>query len=409
MALCVRPASANTPDLFSAQQVHVDVTDKSAAAAQNKALLLAPQLALKQLFALVVDPADLERLPEISAENAQNYVIAVSVDKERASRVRYIADITVELNKQAVKGYLAQYNVSYSLQAQMPPLLIPVLRQQDKSYLWEAENLWRSTLQNLPDSKKSLGFVTPVGDAKDGNLLTKDAAENGDIDALQDIAVKYGSKVVIVAIAALEEKPDGLELAVALNRSRGKQLYEPELFSISSVGQPTPLDVNALYARAVPQLIAALQIPPRKMESLPDSASPETDSTEGVVEGAELVADAAAGAIDTTPVNISKVLSIPLSGMQDWVRIRKRLERTEGINDVQVLSLQQQQASVRIAYTGTTENLNRLLSTYGGSPVASPKPNKETTPKRSAPLQPNEQSSSMNLRPTPEPSVFFEQ
>jgi hypothetical protein len=76
---------------------------------------------------------------------------------------------------------------------------------------------------------------------------------------------------------------------------------------------------------------------------------------------------------------------------------------------VQVLSLQQQQASVRIAYTGTTENLNRLLSTYGGSPVASPKPNKETTPKRSAPLQPNEQSSSMNLRPTPEPSVFFEQ
>jgi hypothetical protein len=98
--------------------------------------------------------------------------------------------------------------------------------------------------------------------------------------------------------------------------------------------------------------------------------------------------------------------------MQDWVRIRKRLERTDGVTTVQVLSLQPQQATVRIGYEGLPAALNRLAAQYSnGAPAAAtpPAPQQAATPKRSKPLERVTNPSSMDLRPTPEPSVFFEQ
>ncbi|MBL8674476.1 MAG: hypothetical protein JNL07_06260, partial [Rhodospirillales bacterium] len=59
------------------------------------------------------------------------------------------------------------------------------------------------------------------------------------------------------------------------------------------------------------------------------------------------------------------VVTVPIKGLDDWVKLRRRIQTTANVREIQVQSLEQEQAVVRIAFVGTREQFNRALRLQG--------------------------------------------
>lgn len=125
--------------------VPVDVEAENSVTAKEQAMTEAQRKAFLEVAGKLTSAENVEKLATLEDGSVQHFIQSVAVANEKAGGTKYIADLTVAINEQLLKDYLAE-NDMIKLEAE-ELLVIPVFRRSPQGYplLWEEDNLWRQS------------------------------------------------------------------------------------------------------------------------------------------------------------------------------------------------------------------------------------------------------------------------
>jgi hypothetical protein len=229
--------------------------------------------------------------------------------------------------------------------------MLPIYQAGGHAVLWDDPNPWRQAWAELPPVTGAPPLAVPLGDVGDIAAIDADKARRADAEALAAIAKKNGGDDVIVALAApraagkpeasgkpdiagvvttLPSAPAGLDVTV--RRYRQGRLVETHFAPIEGKPGENP---DALLQRAAAAVAADIQTGWKQ----------ET-----------------AGKFDQRG---SLTATAPITGLDDWVKLRDSLASVGTIRKVDLMTLSRQEVVVQIDYLGSVDQLQASLATAG--------------------------------------------
>lgn len=329
LALFAAPnAQAARPDQFEVKGVSVDVTADSAQTARVRALADGQRQAFRRLLERLTLQVYHDRLPQLSDADITAMVVDFAVAEEKASSVRYIAKLDYHFRADDVRRVLEDALIPYAETVSKPVLMLAVYQSAGALMLWDEPNPWRGAWGDL--GVQNVGglvpMVLPVGDFQDIRAIGAEQAIEGDMQRLNEIAQRYGAGDVVVAHGILRmDAVGGLpELEVYLTRF-GSALQEQTMVKNVS-GQPGE-DIAQLLARA------ALTVKAQVEDNWKQDNMIQT------------------GAAQVLPVQVR------VGGLQDWVRVRERLNGVAIIKETEVALMRRDSVRLNLHFIGDAEQL----------------------------------------------------
>lgn len=324
--------------LFTVDHVQVDVTDKDAVTAREKALPQAEQAAFKQLAEKLMTSDQIAKFKAPDDATVAAMVKDFEVENEQLSNVRYVASYTLRFKGDAVRAYLGKQNVSYTDVVSKPLLVLPFYQWGSRTILWGNDNPWLAAWTRVGPSKGLVPLAVPLGDAQDVADLSDNEAFTYDRSSLQDMVGRYNAGEAAIALATAHWDPNAAEGQSP--RELEIQIYRtdrsgPEFVSTLKVDSQPGDDANAVYVRGVDAVRKALQHDWKARTA----ANPASEQ----------------GAINKLKVRVR------FAGMQQWVETQKALRAAAGVSDVKVLSLKPDAANVEFAFEGSEDRLRLAL------------------------------------------------
>ncbi|HMA13143.1 MAG: DUF2066 domain-containing protein [Bacteroidota bacterium] len=326
------PARAqDAGDVFTVRDVAVDETAATAGEARQAALAVGQRRAYRRLIQRLVPESRQEQVPQVDAATLQNYVRDFSVDNERTSSVRYLADLTIRFSPEDIRSLLRGAGVPFAETRGKPVLVLPVYSDGGEPTLWLDTNPWRAVWAQRPGDDGLVPLTVPLGDLDDLALVDASRALAGDAEALAAIAGRYGAEDVMVALATLSGDPEmgsGV-LQVETRRFAGGQAADSRRDRLVQVtGEP----LEGFLERAAARIDAAVQ---------------EAWKEQFLLQF---------GNQRTIPV------IVPLDGLDDWLTVRRRLEGVPAIQQATLATLSPREAQLELTFFGDEQRLSRALA-----------------------------------------------
>lgn len=314
---------------FTVRDVQVDRTAVSAAAAREAALLDGQRAALRRLFERLVPQAQYGRFPKLSDSQISDLVQNYEVQSERTSAVRYIATLTFRFKPEDVRTLLRNARLPFAETSAKPYLVLPVLRQQGVTLLWDSTNPWRDAWNRLAPADGLVPLVLPKGDPADTSQINADQAHSGDEQRLTAIARRYGAAGVYVADAALDAP------------AAGRAMLQVSLIAYGGASEQTLVDSYA-------------QNPGEAMDAfLQRAALAMTNDIEERWKSGQLL---------QFDHEASLTVLVNYDDLSQWVAIRRRLADLAVIRRTDLVSLTRRQAVLNMVYIGDEGQLRLALA-----------------------------------------------
>jgi hypothetical protein len=343
------PGRTEESDAFSAT-VAVDATADTVAKARDMARYDGQRRALAAVGARLSGGSAPARLPKLDDKAITDLVLSFEVANERMSAVRYSADYTFHFRAEEVRRVLGNAGVAGSEDSGKPPsgkpladkppadqplagkplVLIPVYQSGAQSSLWDDANPWRQAWEQLPPGTGVGRLVVPLGDAGDIAAIDGDKARAGDVEAIAAIARRNGGEEAIVALAAPRGPPDrpaGLDVTV--RRYRADRLVDSHVEKLTAHPGESASDLLRRAAAAIVSDIGS---------GWKNEAATHYDQ-----EG-------------------SLTAILPITGLDDWLRARKRLAELPAIRKIALVALSREEATIEIGYGGSIDQLTASLA-----------------------------------------------
>ena len=189
--------------VFRVADVSVDATANNATAAREFALGEGHSLAFQRLIERIVRAVDTASVPRLGHAEVAPMVRSFEVDNEKTSSVRYLARLTFQFDREAVRRFLRAIAVPFAETRGVQTLVLPVFRSAGTYLLRDEPNPWREAWTNLPETGELVPLMTPLGDLQDVQDISAAQAAGGNPMRLQAIAERYRAAEVVVAVAAL--------------------------------------------------------------------------------------------------------------------------------------------------------------------------------------------------------------
>jgi len=343
-----RPAAAQD-DPYTAT-VTVDATSDSVAKARDVARLDGARKALDAVVAKLAGGPDKAKPLKLSDNQITDLVASFEVANEKMTAVRYTADYTYHFKPAdvakamqsagiAVNNTGAPANPSQSAPGK-PVVVLPVYLDGDTALLWDDPNPWRDAWSQRAPGSGGTSLVVPLGDVSDLAAIDGDKARTGDSASLVAIAKKEGADDVLVMIAQ-RRNGDNPGVDVTVRRYHAGQFVDVHFDSIDA--KPNEADAD-LFKRAADTIAADL-----------DNGWKNAKGGPGDQQGTLIVA-------------------APISGLDDWLKLRDRLQTIPLVRKIDVKALSRQEATIEIQYLGTMDQLKANLSAakldlQGGDPT----------------------------------------
>jgi hypothetical protein len=326
-------------DLFRVSRIPVDASASDAVAAREQALVQGQVEGLRRLMRRLVPAAQYPRLPTIGPAEIERYVQNFEIAEEQVASDRYLAQLTVSYEPDAVRALLQAHEFSYAETVSEPIVVLPVYRTAAGAQLWPDDNPWWQAWAEHLDPERLLRLVLPLGDLEDMAAVTPDGALAGDPAALAALGQRYGSDDVLVAIATARgggatnvagaaARPPALELE--MRRGGAEQANPPETF-VAAPGQT----LEGLMAEAV----VGVQ-----------------DSLDEQWKDANLLRYDQVGVM---------VVDIPITRLSDWVEISRGLDGLTEVADVTIATFARDKVRAQIRYIGDEVRLEEALGRIG--------------------------------------------
>ncbi len=326
--------------LFSVTGVQVDVTDKDATTARTRAIIEAQVKAFYMLAERLGSPEAAQRLAGMDARDIGRMLRSLSIEEERSGPGRYIGKLTVRFLPGKIRELLGRYGIDV-VEDQAPSVVVlPLWKGPNGLVIWE-ENLWRKAWLDLKAEQSLVPIIVPLGDLQDTSAITPEEAAAGDAVKLESLMLRYEAKAILVAIA--EPDPAGGIRAVMqgdspLGRINFDKTYTAEDGTLEGAAAAAAKrfdDVMLERWRTVRIKIAA-------------EARARTEAEQ-----------------QTNRASTSLPVAVPFSGIHEWNGIRARLLATPGVIGVDVSTIAENGAVIRLAFLDSVQDLQSALSGSG--------------------------------------------
>jgi len=321
-------AHAEPPLLFEVPGISVDVTADSAQAARVLAQAQGQEIAFSTLLKRLTLSAYHDRLPTLSPNRIREMILDFSVTDEKASSVRYIANMIYHFRAPAIRNLLDDYGIPYAETASKPVLMLPVFQDAGALLLFDDPNPWRSAWDGLGQGGGDglVPMVLAVGDLQDVRTIGAEQAIEGDVQRLDEIAKRYATGDVVVAHGILRR--DGgygqPELEVYLTRF-GSALQEHTVVkNFTAIAGETTED---LLRRGALQLKTQVE---------------DNWKEDNLIK---------AGQVQVLP------LQVRVNSLKDWVRVRDRLNGVAIVRHAEVVLMRQGEVHLNLNFIGDAEQL----------------------------------------------------
>ena len=334
-------------DLYSAT-VTVDATSDSVAKAREVARVDGARHALDAVVAKLAGGPDKAKPLKLSDNQVTDLVASFEVANEKMSAVRYVADYTyhfkpADLAKAMQGAGIAVNDANAPAPASpggKPVVVLPVYQDGVTALLWDDPNPWREAWSQRPAGAGGPPLLVPLGDVSDVAAIDADKARTGDAPALSAIAKKEGADDVLVMLA-VQRVGDKPGLDVTVRRYHGGQFVDVHFDSIDANSGEADAD---LFRRAADMIAADMGNGWKNAKRVP-----------GDQQGSLLVV-------------------APITGLDDWIKLRASLAAVPSVSRIDVKSLSRQEATVEIQYVGGMDQLKANLAATklgleGGDPV----------------------------------------
>ncbi len=317
------------PGLFEVRGVAVDVTAATAAAAREQAMAKGARDAFWQLVDRLTLSSDRAKIGQVSDAQIETMIQDLSVAGEKYSSVRYLATLDFTFNEDEVRSLLSRKGVPYAVTQAKTIVVLPLLRADGTLVLWEEPNPWFGAWRSLPGGQL-VPVMVPLGDLTDVEIIGAEDAAVGEPQKVAEITTRYQASEALVPFAVLDTDTasGAAEVAVALT------LYGPE----GARKGPTR-QYGAAEGETVDQLLS------RAAEATMTEVQNQWKRENLVRPG-----DAAIESV-----------AVPITGLSDWLAVRRRLERVQTVEKIDVVLLSRSLAVINIHHFGTPEQLGLAL------------------------------------------------
>jgi Uncharacterized protein conserved in bacteria (DUF2066) len=332
--------------LYDVAKISVDITAEDAVAARDMGMAEAQARAVKTVLQRLLPVGVDADLPGLTKEDIEGLVNGVSIRKEQNSTTRYIANLDVSVNEQAIKQLLQDYSLPYSEERAQPTSILPLMIA-GGAVAGEGAEGWRQAWDDL-DLSHSITPATILRPRPGLGLDAVNAVLAGDAEALAKMQDEYGSPLVI----AVGEIAGG----AFITRLAGADGVGQIAFERSDPVGGDP-NVTAREAAAI-----ALGIIENRWKTTGTGGAPgaEANNQPGAGGAPDAGREGPKGEI---PRNI--VAQVEFSGLKEWQEIRGRLTNVAGIQGLEVNSLSARAASITFDYAGPLGRLQQELDQNG--------------------------------------------
>lgn len=188
---------------FRIQNISVEIRDDSLAQAKEKALRQARRKAFTTLIKKMVDPKQIDAFDNVEEVSISYLIDSMQVLKENVGSKAYKAVINFDFNKDRVETFLRKRAVEFVSPSSKTVMLLPVLSDGAKTYLFEQNNQWLRLWQESSLNQALCTLIIPNGDLKDIHSLDAEDAIIGASHSFTNIAARYGVDTIIVIHASI--------------------------------------------------------------------------------------------------------------------------------------------------------------------------------------------------------------
>ena len=325
----ISPARAAFVDskMFSASNIHIDVTAENAAVARERAMHDGQKKALMAVMERITPSYVVEQLPELVPDDILNFVQDISVSNEKTSTVRYMATLDVRFNPDAVRDLLRQNNLPYVRTSGKPLLILPLYKRSSSAtpILWEEENAWLRAWVNRTTESYMIPLFVPLGGLSDSQLLSVEQISRGDLEPAQELAKRYDAEGILI----VEMIRNGQTFTVKGRAMDGATATEIPNFSFT---QSLVKNTSTTFDKAVKKVV---------------------DRLENIWKNEQMVQFNEAASL---------VAMVPVSDLKQWETIKERLDRIPLISSYY---LQAARAGVLQLTIFFAEDMKRLQKEMG--------------------------------------------
>jgi hypothetical protein len=358
------PGHAQTDQaVFQVSGIPVDATAKDAVTARSQALLEGKKAGLERLMRRLVPAGEQNLLPAVADLNIERYVQNFEITSEQLSSTRYIAELTVRYEPDAVRELLRTAGVSFAQVRSAPIVVLPLYEGPDGAHLWPDDNPWWQAWENNLEPERLLRLVLPLGDLQDMSSLSVAQVQARDRGALLALANRYNSQDALVVTAKLIG-PAPAANAPGEGGSEGAPgagaAAPPEPAAASPTPGPPTIQLTMERIGQTDQLN-----PPETVRARPDQTL--EDLLGETVRGLQNSLDErwkAANLLRLDQAGIM-VVDIPISALSDWVRIDKGLESLPEVSQVEIATFARDKVRAQIHYVGDQFRLEQALARVG--------------------------------------------
>ena len=324
------PARAQGMDVFEVRDVAVDVTAETAAQAREQAYAEGEAGALRTLLERLTLRIEHEGLPKLKADEIASYIKDFSVADEKTSSVRYLARLSFRFKHEEVRALLNDFGFSFAETVSKPVLVLPVFQNLGALILWDDPNPWRDAWAARPKRDGLVPTLLPLGDLADIAAIGAEQAMDGDLQRLAAIAGRYGASDTLVVFGVLRVDAAKARQVLDVYFTRyGRQLKEQT--EVVSFPQEKDEPIPRLLARAAEELISIVE----------DNWKRDN-----------LLQFERAGEIPVV---------LPISGLKDWLRVRKQLGGVAVIRRAEMVLLSRERVRLILHFIGETSQLALAL------------------------------------------------
>lgn len=194
------PLQAADSAIYTVTGVTVDVTDKDASLAKEKAI---PEAIAKAFGILAERLGGLGaggRFKRMKPADFGRFLSSLSIEEERTGPGRYIGKFTVRFLPRQIREVMSQAGIDY-IEERAPPLVVlPVWKDPSGTVAWQ-DNAWRKAWVGLNAENSLVPVIVPLGDLADTETISPEQALAGDKLKLEALRMRYSAEAVLVAVA----------------------------------------------------------------------------------------------------------------------------------------------------------------------------------------------------------------
>ncbi|MEN8235977.1 MAG: DUF2066 domain-containing protein [Pseudomonadota bacterium] len=328
-------------DTYVVRNIQVHATADSAVAAQEQALADGRMKAFQILISRLQGYDGTPDFEGLTPEKLEDLVLDYEVKKQKNSAIRYVATLDFRFDEAAVKKFMQQTNVKVQGGRKDSLVVIPVLETATQRKLWERDNPWFTSWLRENHFRTAHPIIIPMGDLTDISEVSPEQAVSQDINALHQLARRYGAGGALLAIAH-QQKNGNITIAITLTTLDG-----------TLQSQTISLKESTPWSQAVAQTISAL----KALDHTGQSGSSRAMVGEGQT------TTEASPVKDTQQQPLS--ITIPLANLNTWMHVQRVLQDVAPVNKVQLKSMSSKTANIQMKYSGSLPALESALGARG--------------------------------------------